>query len=102
MISMKISYFPEYTAKNAQPVLKSFLQGCHATGHTFAQNDMDADAVVIWSVLWNGAMASNERIYRHYRSMDCPVIVIDVGTLNRNNTWKVAINNVNAAGHYTR
>lgn len=97
---MKISYFPEYTAKNAQPVLKSFLRGCYSAGHTFVQNDMDADAVVIWSVLWQGTMAPNRRIYQHYQHLNRPVIVVDIGTLNRGVTWKIAVNNINASGVY--
>ena len=49
----------------------------------------DSDAVIIWSVLWHGRMLENREVYAHYRGLDRPVIVIDVGTLIRGVTWKV-------------
>jgi len=60
----------------------------------------DSDAVIIWSVLWHGRMLENREVYDHYRGLDRPVIVIDVGTLIRGVTWKVAVNNITADGHY--
>jgi len=60
----------------------------------------DSDAVIIWSVLWHGRMLENREVYNHYRGLDRPVIVIDVGTLIRGVTWKVAVNNITADGHY--
>lgn len=61
---------------------------------------MDADAAVIWSVLWNGRLKPNQAIYEHYRSQNKPVIVIDIGALYRGQTWKIAVNNINALGYY--
>lgn len=63
-------------------------------------NSLDADAAVIWSVLWHGRMRANQGVYEHYRSQNRPVIVIDVGCLHRGRTWKIAINNINALGYY--
>jgi hypothetical protein len=45
-------------------------------------------------------MAANEAVYRHYRSQNKPVIIIDIGAINRGTTWKVAVNNINARGYY--
>jgi hypothetical protein len=64
------------------------------------QNSLHSDAAVIWSVLWAGRMAANREIYTHYRNLDRPVIVIDIGALYRGNTWKIAVNNVNGLGYY--
>jgi hypothetical protein len=61
---------------------------------------MTSDAVIIWSVLWSGRMAKNREIYQHYRNLGRPVIVIDIGSLRRGVTWKVAINNITAEGYY--
>jgi hypothetical protein len=45
-------------------------------------------------------MAANQAVYQHYRSLGRPVIVADIGTLQRGTTWKVAVNNINAQGYY--
>jgi hypothetical protein len=45
-------------------------------------------------------MAGNQAIYQHYRTAGRPVIVIDIGTLNRGVTWKIAVNNLTAEGFY--
>jgi len=64
------------------------------------ENNWDADAVIIWSVLWSGRMVANQAVWSHYRSLGRPVIVIDVGALYRGETWKIAINNITADGYY--
>jgi hypothetical protein len=45
-------------------------------------------------------MAANQAVYQHYRSLGRPVVVVDIGTLQRGTTWKVAVNNINAQGYY--
>lgn len=97
---MQLAYFPNQTALNSRPVMDAFLQGCHTHKISVSENNLNADAAVIWSVLWNGRMAKNESIYHHYRKQNKPVICIDVGALNRGVTWKIAINNINAHGYY--
>lgn len=69
-------------------------------GIRIQQDSLDADAVIIWSVLWAGRMAGNREIYQHYRDLQRPVIVVDVGTLQRGVTWKIALDNVNALGWF--
>ena len=95
-----IAYYPLQCARNSVPVMDAFLNSCrHAGIHTVPNSDM-CDAAVIWSVLWNGRMTKNQQVYRHYRERNRPVIVIDVGALQRGVTWKIAINNINALGEY--
>ena len=65
------------------------------TTDTVVENDMDADAALIWSVLWYGKMGANKRVWDHYRAQNKPVIVIEVGGLIRNTTWKLGINGIN-------
>lgn len=98
-LRMKLSYFPDSVARNAAPVLDAFLDSAR---HHFelVENDLDADAAVIWSVLWNGRLAPNQSIYQHYRNLNRPVIVLEVGSLYRGSTWKVAVNNITAEGYY--
>lgn len=80
--------------------MKAFLESCRSAGIHTVENSLDCDAVVIWSVLWHGRMTANKAVYEHYRKLDKPVIVIDVGALKRGETWKIAINNINREGYY--
>jgi len=100
MATKTIGYFPKSTALNGKEVLDAFLKSCRAEGIKPVENGMDCDYAVIWSVLWDGRLASNQRVYEHYKHYGKPVIVIDVGALNRGVTWKIAVNNINALGYY--
>jgi len=100
MAQKSIAYFPKQVALNGSGVLKDFLKGAIKHGIVPVENSMDADYAVIWSVLWNGKMTANQRVYEHYRHFNKPVFVIDVGALHREVTWKVALNNINAHGYY--
>jgi hypothetical protein len=95
---MKLAYFPNQIALNAQPVLNSFLNGCKSLGVECISNSQDADAAVIWSVVWMGRMRQNRAVYEHYRNQKKPVFILEVGSLRRNVTWKVALNNINSDG----
>ena len=95
-----IAYYPEQCALNSKPVMEAFLNSCRAAGITPVENGHDCDAVVIWSILWNGRMSKNKRTYEHYRSLGKPVLVIDVGALEREITWKIAVNNITSEGYY--
>lgn len=89
---MNIAYFPNQQALNAQPVIEAFLKGCKQLGIDTVQNSTQADAAVIWSVLWHGRMRQNESIYRLYRQQNKPVFVLEVGMLRRGLTWKLGLN----------
>jgi len=97
---MRVAYFPNQCAQNSVPVLQAMLDSLRNAGHTIEPNSMDADAVVIWSVLWSGRMLDNKKVYEHYRAQDKPVIVVDVGALYRGETWKIAVNHINRLGYY--
>jgi hypothetical protein len=95
-----VAYFPLQAAGNSGPVLAALLESLQHAGIRTEVNSMTSDAVIIWSVLWSGRMIKNREIYQHYRSLGRPVIVIDIGSLQRGVTWKVAINNITAQGYY--
>lgn len=97
---MKLAYFPKQIARNGDEVLKSVISSANQFGIETMADEFDADVAVIWSVLWQGRMASNKAIYQHYRSLGKPVIVIDIGALHRGITWKIALNNINIHGYY--
>lgn len=73
------------------------LQRC---GYQVQPNQPNADVAVIWSVLWSGRMAANKEIYYRYRRSGRPVVCIEIGSLLRGHTWKIALNHVNAQGFY--
>jgi len=91
---MKIAAFPQYSSIAGKPVFKAFIDSLHDHNINVVYDDMNADAAVIWSVLWNGRMSPNQQIWNHYRSLNKPVIVIEVGTLQRNRTWKISVNGI--------
>jgi len=95
-----IAYFPLQAAGNSGPVMAAMLESLRHAGIGTEENSMTSDAAIIWSVLWSGRMSKNREVYQHYRSLDRPVIVIDIGSLQRGITWKVAINNITAEGYY--
>lgn len=97
---MRVAYFPNQCAQNSVPVMQAMLDSLRSAGHTVAQDSMDADAAIIWSVLWSGRMAANQAVWSHYRSQGRPVIVVDIGSLYRGETWKIALNSITANGYY--
>ena len=97
---MRVAYFPNQCALNSVPVIQAMLDSLRRAGHTIEMNSMDADAAVIWSVLWSGRMAPNRAVYKHYRVQNKPVIIADVGSLYRGETWKIAVDHINGLGYY--
>ena len=97
---MRVAYFPNQCAQNSVPVMQAVLNSLRGAGHECVQNSLDADAAVIWSVLWSGRMAANQAVWAHYRQQQRPVIVVDVGALYRGETWKIALNTLTADGYY--
>jgi hypothetical protein len=95
-----VAYFPLQCAKNSSPVISAMLDSLRQAGVSTQENSWDADAVIIWSVLWSGRMAANQAVWSHYRSLGRPVIIIDVGALYRGETWKIALNSITADGYY--
>ena len=91
---MKISHFPNNLPGNAKEVYPQLVDAIQQTD-TLVENDLDADAALIWSVLWYGKMSANKSVWDHYRAQNKPVIVIEVGGLIRNTTWKLGINGIN-------
>jgi hypothetical protein len=97
---MRVAYFPNQCAQNSVPVVQAMLDSLRRAGHNVEQDSMDADAAIIWSVLWSGRMTANQAVWSHYRSQGRPVIVVDIGALYRGETWKIAINSITADGYY--
>jgi len=92
---MKFSLWTNHGALNSKPVFEAFATSLVNAGYNVVYNSDDADVAVIWSVLWNGRMAANKKIWSARRKRDMPVIVLEIGSINRGTTWKVGLNGIN-------
>jgi hypothetical protein len=94
---MKIALFPEYGSLNSQPVFEALIRHLQSKNEKIMVNKYDntCDVAVIWSVLWQGRMEKNKKVWDDFRSQGKPVVVLEVGGLRRNHTWKMAINGIN-------
>jgi hypothetical protein len=94
---MKISVFPSYGSLNSKPVFDAFIKNLQDKKENFQIDkwDHDTDVAVIWSVLWQGRMRNNLKIWREFQKLKKPVVVLEVGGIKRNTTWKMGINGIN-------
>ncbi len=93
---MKFKLYREYGAQNSVPIFDAFAQGVKALGHEVVQDH--EDVAVIWSVLWSGRMAHNRQIYEEAIRTKKPILIIEVGNLKRNVTWRISLNHINSLG----
>jgi len=93
---MKIEAWPMHGPLNSKTVFQKFIKSMQNTGEDVQVNkETNGDVAVIWSVLWRGRMQSYKRIWERYRKQNKPVIVIEVGGLRRNVSFKIGINGIN-------
>ncbi len=97
---MRFSIFDNFGAKNSAPVFAAFRQGLDNLGFAHVSHDLDADVAVIWSVVWAGRMKPNFEIWQHFRGQNRPVIVLEVGMLDRGRTWKIAVNGTGSYAYH--
>jgi hypothetical protein len=97
---MKFSLFRKYGALNSTELFDAFSKSIKRKGWQVVDNDDRADVAVIWSVLWHGRMQANKLIWEKYQKHNRPVIVLEVGALDRGKLWKVAINGINGTGYF--
>ena len=99
---MKIEIHPQFGPLNSKPIFDAFIKSLQDAGETLYINKSvdNADVAVIWSVLWNGRMGQYRRIWDQYRSQGKPVVVIEVGGLKRNTTFKIGINGINRSADF--
>ena len=97
---MKFSLFREYGAQNSKPVFDAFADSLVSNGHVVVDNSYDCDVGVIWSVLFNGRMAPNKKVWEDFHNLNKKIIVLEVGGLVRGKTWKVAINGINRDANF--
>lgn len=95
---IKFKLYRQFGALNSKPVFDAFENSIKHLGHQIVENNEDVP--VIWSVLWNGRMLSNKNIYESARSVDKPVVILEVGNLKRNTTWRVCVNHTTRLGYF--
>jgi len=95
---MRFKLYRQYGALNSQPIFDAFAQGARSLGHSIVDNH--EDVAVIWSVLWSGRMSRNREVFYQCRNINKPVIIIEVGNLRRNHTWRISLNHINNLGEF--
>ena len=93
---MRIEAWPMHGPLNSKNIFAKFIGSMQKTGDDVHINkETNGDVAVIWSVLWQGRMQSYKSIWERYRTQGKPVIVIEVGGLRRNLSFKIGINGIN-------
>jgi len=95
---MKFRLYKEYGALNSPEVFSAIEQGILAAGHQIVSDHEDIP--IIWSVLFHGRMAANEKIYNDAMYQGKPVLIIEVGNLIRGKTWRLSLDNINSLGKF--
>lgn len=88
---MRFSLFSRFGALNSPPVFDAVRTGLQRLGHVVSDHDWNADVAVIWSVLWNGRMAPNHVVFEEFQRMGKPVVVVEVGCLDRGRLWRLSV-----------
>jgi len=93
---MKFRLYREFGSLNSRPVFDALEKSLRHLGYPIVDNNEDIP--VIWSVLWNGRMEKNRYVYERSRKDNRPILILEVGNLVRNQTWRVSLNHVNGLG----
>lgn len=96
---MKVSFFTNNGSKNSEPIFNALISFVEKD-HEVVLNDINADVAVIWSLLWHGRMYANKPIWKEFKRQGKPVVVLEVGGLKRNETWKVGIDGINGRANF--
>lgn len=97
---MIFDFYNKFGALNSGPVFDAFAQGLKKHGHSVQEHSGTGDVAVIWSVLWAGRMSGNRSVWNHYRNNNRPVIVLEIGAIKREVTWKIGINGINLGSYF--
>ena len=93
---MKISVYTKFGPNNSKTVFDAFIESLKNAGDEVQLNeDKNSDVAVIWSVLWQGRMLGYQKTWNECQNKNKPVVVLEVGGIKRNETFKVGINGVN-------
>ena len=99
---MRVSIFDQYGALNSSPVFAAIRAGLNQLDIEHNSMDTSADVAVIWSQLWHGRMKNNRGVWDTFRASNRPVVVVEVGMLQRGRTWKLGVNGTGNNAYYGR
>ncbi len=93
---MKVEAWPLHGPLNSKNIFAKFIKSLEDAGDEVTVNrETNADVAVIWSVLWRGRMQAYKSVWERYRNAGKPVVVLEVGGLRRNVSFKIGINGIN-------
>lgn len=95
---MKIGIFTNTAASNGLKIMSAFCKGIKAQGDDYIiinKPIKSVDAVVIWSLVWS---KNRKEIYDYYKKLNIPIIILEVGGLIRNKSWKIGLNSLDITG----
>ena len=95
---MKLKIYREFGALNSEPIFNAVESGIKRIGWQLCNDNEDIP--VIWSVLWGGRMRNNQVVYNQARLKNKPVLIVEVGNLKRNETWRISLNHINNLGEF--
>lgn len=100
---MKIAVYKHLTPSAGVPILEAFIQSLKEDGHfvdivTADQLNESFDAAVLWSV--NFKDTNRKKVWDYYKDRNIPVIIFEVGALNRNVLWKIGIGNIDNTAEF--
>jgi len=97
---MKIAIFPDTCAQAGKPVMKAFIESLQGEDYQICKNTdrPRADLIVMWS--WLLGIYGRDAIYNHYKKTNAKFLILEVGALKRNTSWKVAINGINRDANF--
>lgn len=95
---IKFKLYRQFGALNSKPIFDAFEKSIKLLGHQVVETNEDVP--VIWSVLWNGRMLSNKNIYYSARQSGKNVVILEVGNLKRNLTWRICVNHTTGSGFF--
>ena len=95
---MKFKLYREFGSLNSVKVFDAVEKGLRNCGELIVSSDEEIP--VIWSVLWNGRMERNKLVYERCRRERRPIMIIEVGNLKRNVTWRISLNHINRLGEF--
>lgn len=95
---MRFKLIRQHGALNSPPIFDALEQGIKNASHQVVDNNEDIP--VIWSVLWNGRMLPNKEIFENARRNNKPILIIEVGNLKRNITWRICLNHIHGLGTF--
>lgn len=98
---MKVGLFKSTCAKNGLRIMDLFYEGISRVGDKPVFLDdlsSDIDVSVIWSVLFTNK--ERKKIYDYYSRLKKKIIVLEVGGILRNFTWRIGVNNINGEGKF--